>query len=222
VLAAAVLLTACGGGDDDGGADAAGPATAPAATADPASTVAPARPVVGSPLGGPPATGDMVRFVTTTSTTTTLPPTTTSTSTTSTSSTSTSSTSTTTTVPAPTSIRCSFSADAVFEPGSAVLTATAAGEIVALVTDVDDVRSVHVEGHTDHRGTDADNLALSQARADAAKSALVDAGIDEAIITATGLGESDAHQGSPTDAEMAADRRVDVVIDATVPITRSC
>ncbi len=125
-------------------------------------------------------------------------------------------------MPAPTSIRCSFAADALFAPGSAELTASATGELVALVTGVDDVRTVRIEGHTDYRGTDADNLALSQDRADAAAAALVDAGVPARIITAIGLGETGAHQQSPTDAAMAGDRRVDVTIDANVPITTTC
>ena len=79
-----------------------------------------------------------------------------------------------------------------------------------------------VEGHTDHRGTEAENLALSQARADVTAAALVDAGIDGELISAVGLGESQAAQDDPSDSEMAADRRVDVVIEADVPIATTC
>ena len=223
-LLAAGLLAGCGGGGDDAGAlPPSTPASLPSATSGPVETQAPVQIGGGdSPLGGPAATGDEVQFVTTpsTTTTTTLAPTTTSSSTTTTTSSTT--TSTSTTVPAPTSIRCSFAADALFAPGSATLTDAASAELVALVTGVDDVRTVRIEGHTDHRGSDDENLALSQARADAAKAALVAAGVDADGITAVGLGEHDAHEQSPTDAEMAADRRVDVVIDATVPITTTC
>ena len=122
-------------------------------------------------------------------------------------------------------IRCSFAADALFAPGDAVLTdeaLTGFEELAAVVSGIADVRAVRVEGHTDHRGSDDENLALSQARADAAAAALTDAGIDEALITALGLGEAEAHQDAPTDAEMADDRRVDVVVEAEVPITTTC
>lgn len=194
----------------------------------------------GSPLAEQTADGDSVQFVTnppttspttTTTTTTTLAPTTTSsttttlppsTSTITTTSSTTTSTSTSTTVPAPTTIRCSFAADAVFEAGVSVLTDAATLDIVGLVVDVSNARSVRVEGHTDARGSDAENQVLSQARADAAATALVAAGIDEALITAVGLGESEADQDDPTEAEMAADRRVDIVIDAEVPISTTC
>ena len=156
------------------------------------------------PFGEEERDGDGVEFVTTsstttTSTTTTLPPTTTTSTTTSTTTTSTSTSTsttttstTTTTVPPPTMIRCSFAADALFEPGEAVLTDEAlAGfdELATTLSGIADVRSVRVEGHTDHRGSDDENLTLSQARADAAAAALLDAGIDESLITAIGLGE---------------------------------
>ena len=93
------------------------------------------------------------------------------------------------------------------------------GEAIAGITDI---RSARVEGHTDHRGSDAENLALSQARADAAADALVDAGISESSITAVGLGESAADRDDPSAAEMAADRRVDVIIVVEVPVTATC
>ena len=173
------------------------------------------------------ADDDRVEFVTSTSTTTssttTLPPTTTSTTTTTTSTTSTTTTSTTsTTIPAPTTIRCSFAADALFEPGEAALTGDAIAELDRIVAGTSDIRRVTVEGHTDHRGSDAENEALSQARADVTAAALVDAGIDDELISAVGLGEREAAQGAPSDSEMAADRRVDVIIEADVPIATTC
>ncbi len=125
-------------------------------------------------------------------------------------------------MPPPTTIRCSFAADALFEPGEAVLTAQAVTDLGRVVSGITDIRGVRVEGHTDHRGTDDENLVLSQARADAAAEALIASGVHRSLITSIGLGESEAHQGTPTDAEMAADRRVDVVVDADVPITTSC
>jgi len=116
----------------------------------------------------------------------------------------------------------SFAADALFEPGAAFLTDQAILDIGSVISGIDEVRSVRVEGHTDHRGSDTQNLALSQARADAAAAALIDAGIDGSVITAVELGEAQAHLDNPTDDEMAGDRRVDVVIDADVPITTTC
>ncbi|MGH9136553.1 MAG: OmpA family protein [Acidimicrobiales bacterium] len=211
---AALLFAACGGGGDGG--DAGGPDNEPpaepsAATADAVETGAPEEI---TPFGTERSDGDdLVQFVTTPSTTTsttttTEPPTTTTTS---------------TTTPPPTTIRCSLAADALFEPGEAVLNAAAIDELERLVGDVSEVRSVTVEGHTDHRGTDEENLALSQARADAAAAALVAAGIDEQLITAIGLGESQARTRDPSADQMAADRRVDIVIEADVPIsTTAC
>ena len=170
---------------------------------------------------------DHVEFITSTSTSTTTtvrPTTTTSTTTTSstTSTTTTSTTTTTTTTPVPTTIRCSFAADALFEPGEAALTPAAIDELERIVAETSDISRVTVEGHTDHRGSDSENLDLSQARADVTAAALVAAGIDDGIISAVGRGESEAAQGDPSESEMAADRRVDVVIEADVPIATTC
>ena len=128
-------------------------------------------------------------------------------------------------------MRCSYDADALFAPGQAVLTDAATEELARLAAAVTaeagaDVRAVRVEGYTDHRGSEADNLALSRSRAAAAAAVLAAAGIDQDAITVVGLGETAAHQptdgDAPTDAEMAADRRVVIVVDAEIPITSPC
>jgi outer membrane protein OmpA-like peptidoglycan-associated protein len=233
-VVAALLLAACGGGGGEGGVEGGPenepPAESSAATrggtdAAPAEATEPDAPEEIIPFGTVDSDGDdTVQFVTTpstttstTTTTTTDPPTTTTTSTTTTSTTSTS-----TTTALSTTIRCSLAADALFEPGEAVLNPAAIDELERIVDDVSEVRSVAVEGHTDHRGTDDENLALSHARADAAAAALIAAGIDEQLIRAVGLGESQAAQGDTSADQMAADRRVDIVIEADVPITTTC
>ena len=128
----------------------------------------------------------------------------------------------------PTTVRCSFSADALFEPGAAVLTDDAVAELGALASTVGaDVQEVIVEGHTDHRGRDDDNQALSEARAAAAADRAGRRRRRRGADHRRSAGASPTPtrpDGStaPTDAEMAADRRVDIVIDADVPITADC
>jgi len=71
------------------------------------------------------------------------------------------------------------------------------GEAMQVITDAARVAketgsaSILIVGHTDSSGSDAYNDALSQRRASAVKSALVDLGIEEGKITATGKGESE-------------------------------
>lgn len=73
-------------------------------------------------------------------------------------------------------------------------------------------RDITVEGHTDSQGSDADNIALSQRRADAVRDYLVQQGYGADLIQAHGLGE-----GTPIadngDAEgRANNRRVEIII----------
>lgn len=73
------------------------------------------------------------------------------------------------------------------------------------------LRSAHFEiaGHTDATGTAAYNMALSQRRADAARSYLVShAGIDPARLTAVGFGATRLYDKAAPDA--AINRRVQV------------
>ncbi len=101
----------------------------------------------------------------------------------------------------------------VFEPNE---TAIASGEsVIASVAELVANQNVNVkvEGYTDSVGDEADNLALSQERADAVKDKLVAQGIAASRITTEGFGESQAVQENPTDAQKEADRRIEIQLE---------
>ncbi len=73
--------------------------------------------------------------------------------------------------------------------------------------------SIVVEGHTDSFGSDADNQALSQARADAVlQYLLASAPISPANIQALGYGESQPVANNETPEGRTRNRRIDIVI----------
>ena len=85
-----------------------------------------------------------------------------------------------------------------------------------------DVRVGAREGHTDHRGTDAEQPRPEPGAGRRGRGALVDGRHRRRRSSPpSGSARPSAHQRrtTPTDDEMAADRRVDVVVDAEVPIT---
>jgi len=68
-----------------------------------------------------------------------------------------------------------------------------------------------IEGHTDDRGSEASNLALSQARAEAVKDYFTANGIDASRLTAIGIGE--AEPVVPNDKEgRARNRRIQYIL----------
>jgi len=84
-------------------------------------------------------------------------------------------------------------------------------------------RNVRVEGYTDSTGSAAYNRDLSQRRADAVRSALVDGGLDAQRATTKGLGQDFAVASNQTASGRQQNRRVEVVIsdaDGTFPATR--
>ncbi|WP_164072801.1 OmpA family protein [Stenotrophomonas maltophilia] len=123
--------------------------------------------------------------------------------------------------------RFSLSADALFafgrsgvadiRPGGREELARVAAELAA----AKDVR-ISVVGHTDRIGSDADNLALSQARATTVRQFLIDQALPAASITASGRGEaepvtrgcSDGLKRADLVACLAPDRRVEIAIHA--------
>jgi len=104
---------------------------------------------------------------------------------------------------------------ATFEIGSAELSAEAGGlldqAIAILVENGSTVLTV--EGHTDDVGSDGDNLALSEARAQAVVDYLVAGGIDASRLTAVGYGESRPIADNGTPAGRAQNRRIQFVVE---------
>jgi outer membrane protein OmpA-like peptidoglycan-associated protein len=113
-----------------------------------------------------------------------------------------------------------FSADVWFEFDKAELLAEGK---TALTTFADNIKTqnqqntIVIEGHTDSVGTQTYNLALSQRRADAAKTFLVSLGIPAASIVAIGKGSSqpvapNAVNGKDNPEGRSQNRRVNIVI----------
>ncbi|MBL8002446.1 MAG: OmpA family protein [Flavobacteriales bacterium] len=71
---------------------------------------------------------------------------------------------------------------------------------------------IEVGGHTDNVGADADNLKLSDQRANAVRDFLVKKGIEAARITAKGYGETKPMAPNDTEEGRALNRRTEVVV----------
>lgn len=71
---------------------------------------------------------------------------------------------------------------------------------------------IEVAAHTDSDGSNANNLELSQARADAILEFLVDAGVKRERIAAVGHGEADPVADNSTEEGKAANRRIEFVL----------
>ena len=71
--------------------------------------------------------------------------------------------------------------------------------------------SFSIVGHTDSDGSEESNLVLSEARANAVKDALVEAGISADRLSAKGMGESQAVDTNATPEGKANNRRVEFI-----------
>jgi outer membrane protein OmpA-like peptidoglycan-associated protein len=76
-----------------------------------------------------------------------------------------------------------------------------------------EIKSVHIEGHTDNKGTAAKNMALSDKRAKAVMAWLVFRGIDASRMDAKGYGQERPIDTNSTDEGRAKNRRVEFHID---------
>ena len=112
--------------------------------------------------------------------------------------------------------------DVLFDTGQATLKPGAARTIGALVTFLNEnpERAVLIEGFTDSVGSDELNLGLSQRRADAVRTALVERGIAGTRIRTHGYGKSFPVASNDTPAGRQQNRRVEIVISdpgGTIP-----
>jgi outer membrane protein OmpA-like peptidoglycan-associated protein len=106
-----------------------------------------------------------------------------------------------------------FQSDALFGSGSADLSAPDTfNGVVALVARDFPGSAIQVRGHTDSVGDEASNLALSQRRAAAVQTYLLDHGVDATEVTTIGFGETRPLALEDTDEGKAFNRRVEVVI----------
>ena len=97
-----------------------------------------------------------------------------------------------------------------FEFNSAVLKPESRTVLDSIATDLKKYPRLKIElqGHTDSAGADAYNLKLSQQRADAVRTYLVDQGVPDTRLVARGYGESQPVEDNTTEAGRAQNRRV--------------
>ena len=86
--------------------------------------------------------------------------------------------------------------------------------VASLLTDFPKL-TARIEGHTDASGREETNLALSQARAEAIKEALVTRGIPAERLNAAGIGEAKPIGDNATKAGSRLNRRVEIYIVET-------
>jgi len=85
--------------------------------------------------------------------------------------------------------------------------------VVGVLSRFDDT-ALEVSGHTDSRGKEAYNMALSKQRAAAVVDYLVSGGVDSARIKTVGRGENQPLASNKDDKGRAANRRVELSIQA--------
>jgi outer membrane protein OmpA-like peptidoglycan-associated protein len=119
----------------------------------------------------------------------------------------------------PKEIKIDLSADVLFDFDKSDLKPAAEGKLNDLLTVVNSRpnASVAIEGHTDVRGDDAYNQALSQRRAESVRTWLTGHGVAASRLIATGVGESRPVRMGNTEADHQANRRVEIRIKGSYP-----
>ncbi|BCY07192.1 OmpA family protein [Actinoplanes sp. L3-i22] len=101
-----------------------------------------------------------------------------------------------------------------FRTGSAELTEASRESLtdVAALLTANPSAKVRIDGHTDDRGSEATNLAVSHARADAVRSGLLELGVAGDRLTAAGYGEARPKAPNDTAEHRAENRRVEMTV----------
>jgi outer membrane protein OmpA-like peptidoglycan-associated protein len=106
----------------------------------------------------------------------------------------------------------------LFPSGGSTLSASARvalGQVADALAQQPTETKIRIEGHTDDRGSDTSNQALSQARADSVRAFLIERGLPPERVEAEGKGESAPIAGNDTSEGRATNRRVEVVVSDT-------
>jgi outer membrane protein OmpA-like peptidoglycan-associated protein len=109
-----------------------------------------------------------------------------------------------------------FSADVLFDSGSAALDPAGRSALDRMAEVIHDYRktAVVVQGHTDAAGDSESNRELSERRADSVRRYLVNRGIEPERLTAVGYGETAPVASNGTEPGRRKNRRVDVLLKA--------
>jgi len=120
-------------------------------------------------------------------------------------------------VPAPTSEKVTFAADAFFDFDKSVLKPEGRAKFDDLVSKMQglNLEVIIAVGHTDSIGTDAYNQRLSVRRAEAVKSYLVSKGVEKNRVYTEGKGEKQPVADNKTAEGRAKNRRVEIEVVGT-------
>ena len=119
---------------------------------------------------------------------------------------------------APTIERMTIGGQALFDTNSDNLTAEGKAAIDNVVEELrtfDKVRTIGITGHTDNTGSESYNQGLSERRAAAVQAYMATRGVNPALLSSAGMGESSPVADNDTKEGRHQNRRVDIDVDGS-------